>query len=185
MPPIHLLQCNSWQPQPKISVPFRGPSPGNIRKDSTSISMKGQATPVATDSVGLHKMIISRVQNSSNGPKVEVFLNISEQDYVYVLNAIGSDSKVIRKPSYNPHLQELTVTLPSPIHEAVLVPLCTALGIIIDSLTIPDEFDVSLPIHMAHMVDAPATLDLPCWKFFYGILMDYNGLTIQPNYNRS
>ncbi|KAG2065940.1 hypothetical protein BDR04DRAFT_1160872 [Suillus decipiens] len=93
--------------------------------------------------------------------KFPVFSNISEQDYVYVLNAIGSDSKVIWKLSYNPHLQELTVTLPSPIHEAVLVPLCTALGIIIDSLTIPDKFDVSLPIHMAHMVDAPATLDLP------------------------
>ncbi|KAG2356235.1 hypothetical protein BDR07DRAFT_1492213 [Suillus spraguei] len=90
-----------------------------------------------------------------------VFSNVLEEDYAYVLDAIDSDCKVVWKPSYNPHLQELIVTLPSAIHKAILVPLCTVMGTIVDSLTIPDEFNISLPIHMAHMVDAPTTADLP------------------------
>ncbi|KAG2367947.1 hypothetical protein BDR07DRAFT_1478536 [Suillus spraguei] len=191
MPPIRLLQCNSWQPQPKFFGSFRGPSPGNVKSPPT-IFMKGQTTTVTTEPVssptvtnepqstpgslkpanianvtsnvqgpGLGGLIISRIQTGSDGPELEVFSNVSEEDYAYVLDAINSDCKVVRKPSYNPHLQELIVTLPSAIHEAVLVPLRTVMGTIVNSLTIPDEFNVSLPIHMTCMVDVPATADLP------------------------
>ncbi|KAG2353439.1 hypothetical protein BDR07DRAFT_1496239 [Suillus spraguei] len=149
MPPIRLLQCNNWQPQPKISGSFRGPSPGNVKSPPT-IFMKGRTTTVTTDPVssptvtnepqstpgslkpanianvtsnvkgpGLRELIISRIQTGSDGPKLEVFLNVLEEDYVYVLDAIDSYCKVVRKPSYNHHLQELIVTLPSAIHEAV------------------------------------------------------------------
>ncbi|KAG2353544.1 hypothetical protein BDR07DRAFT_1496099 [Suillus spraguei] len=149
MPPIHLLQCNNWQPQPKISGSFRGPSPGNVKSPST-IFMKGRTTTVTTDPVssptvtnepqstpgslkpanianvtsnvkgpGLCELIISRIQTGSDGPELEVFSNVSEEDYAYVLDAINSDCTVVWKPSYNHHLQELIVTLPSAIHETV------------------------------------------------------------------
>lgn len=65
------------------------------------------------------------------------------------------------RPSYIPSLHQIVATLPSPIHESILVPLRTAMGIIVESLAIPDDFEVSLPIHMGCMVDAPATAELP------------------------
>ncbi|KAG1827296.1 uncharacterized protein BJ212DRAFT_1474459 [Suillus subaureus] len=111
--------------------------------------------------LGLCELIISRIWNGSDGPELEVFLNISEEDYMYVLDVIRSDCKVVHKLSYTPHLQKLIATLPSPIYEANLVPLCTAMGIVITSFTIPEDFEVFLPIHMVCMVDALTTSDLP------------------------
>ncbi|KAG2063469.1 hypothetical protein BDR04DRAFT_1123243, partial [Suillus decipiens] len=101
------------------------------------------------------------IWNGGDGPEVEVFPNVSEEEYDYILNAIGCDNNLVCKLSYNPNLKQLAATLPSPIHEVILVPLCTAMGIVIDSFTIPDNYDISLPIHMAWMLDAPATADLP------------------------
>ncbi|KAG2357203.1 hypothetical protein BDR07DRAFT_1491005 [Suillus spraguei] len=109
----------------------------------------------------LCELIISRIQNDGDGPKVEVFLNVTEEDYDYILNAIGCDDNLVHKPSYIPNLKQLVATLPSPIHEAILVPLHTTMGIIVNSFTIPDNFDISVPIYMAQMIDAPATADLP------------------------
>ncbi|KAG2064817.1 hypothetical protein BDR04DRAFT_1162135, partial [Suillus decipiens] len=109
----------------------------------------------------LCELIISRIRNGGDGPEVEVFPNVSEEEYDYILNAIGCDDNLVCKPSYNPNLKQLAATLPSPIHEAILVPLRTAMGIVIDSFTILDNYDISLPIHMAWMLDAPATADLP------------------------
>jgi hypothetical protein len=74
---------------------------------------------------------------------------------LFVVFQIGADLALCFR------LKQLVATLPSPIHEAILVPLRTAMGITINSFVIPDDFDVSLPIHMARMVDAPATADLP------------------------
>jgi hypothetical protein len=82
---------------------------------------------------------------------------------------IEADLAFCFRPSYIPRLQKLIAILPSPIHEAILVPLRTAMGIAINSLTIPEDFDVFLPIHMARMVDAPATSDLPNGKYRLGI----------------
>ncbi|KAG2108179.1 uncharacterized protein F5147DRAFT_652905 [Suillus discolor] len=124
--------------------------PGNIKDVESN-----------TQDPGLHQLIISRLRNGGDGPEVEVFSNISEEDYQYVLNAIGSDDKLVRKPSYIPSLRQIIATTPSPIHEAILVPLLTAMGNVIDSFVIPDDFEVSLPIHMGHMLDAPATAELP------------------------
>ncbi|KAG2067319.1 hypothetical protein BDR04DRAFT_1120532 [Suillus decipiens] len=166
MPPIHLLQCNSWQPQPKISVSFRGPSPGNIRKDSTSISMKGWATPVATESVSSPTVTNEPHSIASSLKPANMASNI-QGPVEFKTVVMDLKLRLIARLSYNPHLQELAVTLPSPIHEVVLVPLPTALGIIIDSLTILNKFDISLPIHMALMVDAPATLDLPADESYW------------------
>ncbi|KAG2084574.1 uncharacterized protein F5147DRAFT_782433 [Suillus discolor] len=114
-----------------------------------------------TQDPGLRQLIISRLQNSGDGPKVEVFSNISEDDYQYVLNAIGSDDKLVRKPSYIPSLRQIVATTPSPIHEVILVALRTVMGNVVDSFVIPDDFEVSLPIHMGCMLDAPATAELP------------------------
>ncbi|KAG2034078.1 hypothetical protein BDR03DRAFT_1013687 [Suillus americanus] len=86
---------------------------------------------------------------------------MSEDDYRYILNAIRSNDKLVHKPSYIPSLQQLITTLPSPIHESIFVPLCTTMGIALNSFVISDDFDVLLCIHMAHMVDVPATADLP------------------------
>lgn len=110
---------------------------------------------------GLRQLIIRRIRNGGDGPEVEVFSNVTEDDYVYVLDAIGCDDKLIRKPSYIPSLHQIVATLPCPIHESILVPLRTAMGIIVESLAIPNDFEVSLPIHMGRMVDAPATAELP------------------------
>ncbi|KAG2366301.1 hypothetical protein BDR07DRAFT_1480361 [Suillus spraguei] len=109
----------------------------------------------------LCELIISRIWNGGDGPEVEVFPNVTEEDYDYILNAIGCDDNLVRKPSYIPNLKQLVATLPSPIHEVILVPLHTVMGIIVDSFTIPDDFDISLPIHTAWMIDSPATADLP------------------------
>ncbi|KAG1793357.1 uncharacterized protein HD556DRAFT_1443797 [Suillus plorans] len=124
-----------------------------------------------TQDPGLRQLIISRLWNGDDGPEVEVFSNVSEEDYQYVLNAIGSDHKLVRKPSHIPSLRQIVATLPSAIHEAILVPLRTAMGIVIDSFVIPDDFEVSLPIHMGHMLDAPATAELPSsdQKYHLGI----------------
>lgn len=201
MSPVPLHQCNnSWQPQPKLCRPFRGPSQANVKKDCTKILVESPANAGTTESAsslavtnelqsipdslkpenvengeskiqcpGLRQLIISRIRNGIDGPELEVFSNVSEEDYMYVLEVIGSDCKVVRRPSYIPRLQKLIAILPSPIHEAILVPLRTAMGIAINSLTIPEDFDVFLPIHMARMVDAPATSDLPNGKYRLGI----------------
>ncbi|KAG1802647.1 uncharacterized protein HD556DRAFT_702095 [Suillus plorans] len=116
---------------------------------------------IQTQDSGLRQLIISRIQNGGDGPEVEVFSDVLEEDYQYILNVIASDDNMVRKPSYIPHLHQIVATLCSPIHEAILVPLRTAMGIIIDSFVIPDDFKVSLPIHMGLMVDAPATAELP------------------------
>ncbi|KAG2067985.1 hypothetical protein BDR04DRAFT_1120130 [Suillus decipiens] len=77
---------------------------------------------------------------------------------------------------------QLAATLPSPIHEAILVPLRTAMGIVIDSFTIPDNYDISLPIHTAQMLDAPATADLPPSDQSYHLGIPNMLLTLQmPN----
>ncbi|KAG2045826.1 hypothetical protein BDR06DRAFT_977927 [Suillus hirtellus] len=171
--------------------PFKGPSPLNVKRHSMpavnvaksqatiiivepTISLAATKEPQATletkqenneesvmKDLGVHQLIISRIQNGGNGPKVEVFLNVTEDDYVYVLDAIGCDNKLIHKPSYIPSLHQIVDTLPSPIHKLILVPLCTAMGIIVEFLNIPDNFKVSLPIHMGHMVDTPTTTELP------------------------
>ncbi|KAG1898302.1 uncharacterized protein F5891DRAFT_1239070 [Suillus fuscotomentosus] len=171
--------------------PFKEPSSVNVKRHSTpAINVaKSRATTVIVESTtslaatkepqatpetkqenneesvmqdpGLRQLIISRIRNGGDGPEVEVFSNVTEDDYVYVLDAIGCDDKLIRKPSYIPSLHQIVATLPSPIHESILVPLRTAMGIIVESLDIPDNFEVSLPIHMGRMVDAPATAELP------------------------
>ncbi|KAG2117873.1 uncharacterized protein F5147DRAFT_648317 [Suillus discolor] len=197
-PPEFMSYSSSWQPQPNLSGSFRGPSPGNVRREFATILVGDGATTVTAEStsspavtneprsmpdslkpedqnvesniegpvyfpsfVDLHQLSISRIWNGGDGPKLEVFLNVSEEDYTYILDVIRSDCRVVHKLSYIPHLQKLIATLPSPIHEVILVPLHTAMGIIVDSLTIPDDFNVSLPIHMAHMLEAPTTSDLP------------------------
>ncbi|KAG2108926.1 uncharacterized protein F5147DRAFT_798869 [Suillus discolor] len=132
-------------------------------QESMPDSLKPEDIQDVESNIGpdLRQLIISRIRNGGNGPELEVFSNVSEDDYTYILDVIRLDCSVIRKLRYIPRLQKLIATLPSPIHEAILVPLRTAMGITIDSLTIPDDFDISLPIHMARMLDAPATSDLP------------------------
>ncbi|KAG1844628.1 hypothetical protein DFJ58DRAFT_843958 [Suillus subalutaceus] len=191
MPPTCLLQCNSSCLSPLLSGSVKGPSTENVKRHSTSTTslVKNRATAFVVESTsnlevpkaprskpemlkpenienaesniqssisaGLCQLIISRIRNGGDGPEVEIFSNVSEESYDYVLNVIGCDDNLVRK------LKQLVATLPSPIHEAILVPLCTTMGITVNSFIIPDDFEVSLPIHMAHMVDAPTTADLP------------------------
>ncbi|KAG2060723.1 hypothetical protein BDR06DRAFT_1054372 [Suillus hirtellus] len=136
-------------------------TPETKQENNEESVMQDPGTSVASSRPCLHQLIISRIRNSGDGPEVEVFSNVTEDDYVYVLDAIGCDNKLIHKPSYIPSLHQIVTTLPSPIHESILVPLRTAMGIIVESLNIPDDFEVSLPIHMGRMVYAPATAELP------------------------
>ncbi|KAG1858779.1 hypothetical protein DFJ58DRAFT_840364 [Suillus subalutaceus] len=177
MPPTHLLQCNSSCVSPLLSGSVKGPSPENVKRHSTSTTslVKNRATAFVVESTS--NLEVPKVPQSK--PEMlkpeniemrnqtyrvlylQIFSNVSEESYDYVLNVIGCDDNLVCKPSYIPRLEQLVATLPSPIHEAILVPLRTAMGITVNSFIIPDDFKVSLPIHMACMVDAPATADLP------------------------
>ncbi|KAG2097259.1 uncharacterized protein F5147DRAFT_778062 [Suillus discolor] len=89
----------------------------------------------------------------ARGPEHEVFSDVSESDYHYILDAIESDDNLIRKPSYIPCLQQLLVNLPTPIHESISVPLCTTMGNIISSLPLPSGLSTALRIHINTMVE--------------------------------
>ncbi|KAG2067984.1 hypothetical protein BDR04DRAFT_1158486 [Suillus decipiens] len=45
----------------------------------------------------LCNLIISKIRNGGDGPEVEVFPNISEEEYDYILNAIGCDDNLVCK----------------------------------------------------------------------------------------
>ncbi|KAG1860341.1 hypothetical protein F4604DRAFT_1930230 [Suillus subluteus] len=89
----------------------------------------------------------------SEGPKHEVFADVSENDYHYILDAIEFDDNIIRKPSYISHLRQLIVNLPTPVHKSILVPLHTTMGNIISTLPLPSALSTSLRIHMNMMVE--------------------------------
>ncbi|KAG2107502.1 uncharacterized protein F5147DRAFT_774335 [Suillus discolor] len=108
--------------------------------------------PVFESKDDLCQRIIAAIQKGGEGPKHEVFFNVSEQDYHYILNAIESDNNLIRKPSYIPCLKKLSVNLPTPVHKSILAPLRTTMGNIISSLPLPPALHTALRMHMNTMV---------------------------------
>ncbi|KAG2066649.1 hypothetical protein BDR04DRAFT_1121073 [Suillus decipiens] len=97
--------------------------------------------------------IITTIWKGGKVPKHEIFLDISKNDYHYVLNAIKFDDNIICKPSYIPHLQQLIVNLPTPVYKSILVPLHTTMGNIILTLPLPSALSTALCIHMNMMVE--------------------------------
>ncbi|KAG1902265.1 uncharacterized protein F5891DRAFT_1186847 [Suillus fuscotomentosus] len=100
----------------------------------------------------LCQCIIATIQKGSEGPKHEAFSDVSENDYHFILDAIQFDDHLARKLSYVPHLQQLFVNLPTPVHESILAPLCTTMGAIIQSIPLPSVLHTALCVHMNIMV---------------------------------
>ncbi|KAG1792705.1 uncharacterized protein HD556DRAFT_1444384 [Suillus plorans] len=101
----------------------------------------------------LRQRIIAAIWKGGKGPEHEVFSNVSEQNYHYILNAIESDDNLIHKPSYIPPLQKLSVNLLTPVHESILAPLCTTMGNIAASLPLPQALHTAIHMHMNTMVE--------------------------------
>ncbi|KAG1888388.1 hypothetical protein F4604DRAFT_1916310 [Suillus subluteus] len=97
--------------------------------------------------------IITAVRKGGEGPEHEVFADVSENDYHYILDAIKFDDNIICKPSYIPRLRQLIVNLPTLVHESILAPLRTTMGNIISTLPLPSALSTSLRIHMNTMVE--------------------------------
>ncbi|KAG1844252.1 hypothetical protein C8R48DRAFT_780310 [Suillus tomentosus] len=156
----------AWRSQPTVLVPVElqhapgkehSPDAGTFKQGSrpSASLLRSSKSCTSGESVSslepkLHLLLKSKsLKPQALGPKDDV----SENDYHFILDAIQFDDHLACKLSYVPHLQQLFINLPTPVHESILAPLHTTMGAIIQSIPLPSVLHTALHIHMNTMVE--------------------------------
>ncbi|KAG0698051.1 hypothetical protein DFH29DRAFT_1003196 [Suillus ampliporus] len=130
-----LLESSSKLSKSKVQVNIC-PAPTPLQREASS---KPADECVPRDD--LRKRIIAAIRDADNVEEVKEFFDVSEDDYLYVLDTIDEDEdKVICKLVYAEELKLLTATLPNRLHQAYLAPMSTTLLGAMGSIGIPYHF---------------------------------------------
>ncbi|KAG2150874.1 hypothetical protein DEU56DRAFT_962412 [Suillus clintonianus] len=135
-----------------------------VIKHPAPTPLQREASPKPADEYvprdDLRKRIIAAIRDPDNVEEVEEFFNVSQDDYLYILDAIDEDEdgdgdKVIRKLVYAEELKLLTATLPNRLHQAYLAPMSATLLGAVGSMGIPYRYGqirIQTDIHLLSAV---------------------------------